>query len=356
MGLLGSGQDKTEPATPRRLQEARRKGQVARSAELTGALLCLAAVLLCYWLKERALLTLAQNLHHSFASLNEDLTIAAATAALAFWGRVLLEMLAPFFLLALVLAVGVNLAQVGFVFSPSLVMFQLDRINVLRGLGRIFSSSGLVELGKAFFKLLLVGGVAGMVVWQELPRFFLLLEMPPLAGFSLMSGALLRLGLTVAMAYAVLGVLDFFYQRNRYRKELMMTKTEVKEEFRQTEGDPLMKGWIRRRLRQLSLNRIREVVPRATVVITNPVHLAVALKYEPPMNAPQLVAKGAGVLAQRIKELARASGVPVVENPPVAQFLYRRVEVGQEIPPALYQAVAEIIALVYRLRRREHGG
>lgn len=356
MSLFGPGQEKTEPATPRRLEEARRKGQVARSAELSGALACLALVFVCYLLKEQALLTLTRGMHHSLSFLTGDLTPASATVALGFWGRILLELLAPFFLTALVLAIVVNLAQVGFVFSPSVLLPKLDRISITRGLGRIFSLQGLVELGKAFFKLVIVGSIAVFVIRQEVPRLFLLLETPPLAGFTLVAGILLRLGMTVGLAYLALGLLDFFYQRNRYRKELMMTKAELKEELKQTEGDPLVKGWIRRRLRQVSLNRIRQEVPKATVVVTNPLHIAVALKYEPPMNAPKVVAKGAGFLAQKIKEIARANGVPVVENPPVAQFLFRRVEVGQEIPPALYQAVAEIIALVYRLRRQARGG
>lgn len=353
MGFFGHGQEKTEPATPKRLQEARRRGQVARSPELSGAVVVLALVCLCYLMRDWFFYTVARFWVGYLANFGRwEVSPANATALLWSVGVFCLQLLAPVFLVALVLAVVVNLAQVGFVFSPQALVPRLERLSISAGLARLFSTRAAFEFLKALLKICAIGGLVAWLVRRDFETLLLLLCASPAKGFGVVVDFTFRLALVAGAAYVVLALLDYLYQRRSYQKEMMMTKAEVKEEYRQTEGDPLIKGWVRRKLRQVLLNRIRQEVPKATVVVTNPTHIAVALKYETGMNAPRVVAKGAGYLAARIRKLAAENGVPVVENPPVARFLYYKVEVGEEIPAALYQAVAEIIALVYRLKKR----
>ena len=354
----GDQQQKTEPATPRRIQEARRKGQVARSHELTGALLLLAVVFLFFLLRDHFVLTMeklvVEVVRAAGAFQVTDRSVGRlAVAAAVFVARVV----GPVFAVALAVALLVNLAQVGFLFAPSVVQPKLERISVVKGLERIFSVRGLVELVKALFKVGVIGGLLAWMIHARLPELVVLVEATPGGGFYLVGNIALTVLAAAGAVYLLMAGADYLYQRHAYRQQLMMTRTELKEELRHTEGDPLVKGWLRKKQRQISLNRIRQEVPRATVVVTNPAHVAVALRYEEGRTgAPVVTAKGANYLAEVIRELARAHNVPVVENPPVARALYRSVDVGQEIPVALYQAVAEILALVYRLKRRTAGG
>ena len=354
MAFFGHGQEKTEPATPRRLQEARRRGQVARSPELAGAVVLLAVVCLCYLMKDWFFYTVARFWVEFITNCGRwELNSANAVKLLWVVAEFCLQLLSPVLLVALALAVIVNVAQVGFVFSPQALVPRLDRLSITAGLARLFSARAAFEFLKAFLKVCAIGGLVAWLIRREFETLLLLLFASPVKGFRFVIDFGFRLATVAGVAYVVLALFDYLYQRHSYRKEMMMTKQEVKEEFRQTEGDPVVKGWIRHKLRQVLLNRIRQQVPKATVVVTNPTQIAVALKYETGMNAPRVVAKGAGYLAVKIREIAQENGVPVVENPQVARFLYRKVEVGAEIPPALYQAVAEIIALVYRLKKRQ---
>ncbi|MEW6191825.1 MAG: flagellar biosynthesis protein FlhB [Bacillota bacterium] len=356
MAFFGPGQEKTEPATPRRLQEARRRGQVARSPELAAAVVLLCLLVLCYLLKDWFFYSIIQFWRAYLENLAQwELTPANVTALFWSLGLFGLRLLAPVFLVAFIAAVAVNLIQVGFIFAPQALVPRLERLSITAGLARLFSTRAAVEFLKAVFKVCAIGGLMVWMVRRDFERLLLLLNAAPVKGLSVVADFTFRLAATAGVAYLGLAVLDYLFQRRSYQKELMMTKVEVKEEYRQTEGDPLLKGWLRRKLRQVMLNRIRQEVPKATVVVTNPTHVAVALKYEEGMNAPRVVAKGAEYLAMRIREIAAEHNVPVVENPAVARFLYQKVEVGEEIPPALYQAVAEIIALVYRLKRRQVG-
>lgn len=356
MPLFGQGQEKTEPATPRRLQEARRKGNVVRSPELAGASVMLCLVVLCYFLTDWFFFSMARfstgYLAH-FATW--EITPANITAILMSAGGFCLQLLAPVFFAALLVGLAVNLMQVGFVFTPYPLVPRLDRLSVTAGLARLFSTRALFEFFKAFVKVCIIGGLMVWLVWKNLDSLLVLLNTAPAKGLRIVGDVVFRLAGAAASAYLGLAVIDYIFQRRSHQKELMMTKTEVKEEFRQTEGDPFVKGWLRRKMRQVMLNRIRQEVPRATVVVTNPTRLAVALKYETGMDAPKVVAKGAEYLAARIREIAAEHGVPVVENPEVARFLYHKVDVGGDVPPVLYQAVAEIIALVYKLKKHKVG-
>ncbi|SHE69061.1 flagellar biosynthetic protein FlhB [Desulfofundulus australicus DSM 11792] len=350
----GGAQQKTEAPTPRRLQEARRRGQVPRSRDFAAAVVLMAAVTLAYLLKGPAMESWQKELTWYFSHcLTFDLSPESLPRVIFDAGRGALWMCTPLMLTLTGAALAVHLLQTGFIFAPEVVKPNLERINPVSGLSRIFSLRTLVELGKSILKVAVVAGVSYLVVKAYLPELLLVFHRSPRAAFDTVAGVMLAAAAAAGGTFLLLAVLDLFYQRWEYLRGLRMTRQEVKDELKQTEGDPTVKSWQRRRQRQILLNRIRQEVPRATVVITNPTHLAVALRYdEREMPAPRVVAKGAGDLARRIRELAAEHNVPVIHNPEVARTLYHQVEIGQEIPVELYQAVAQILALVYRLKKR----
>lgn len=326
---------------------------MAKSQDLTGALGLLAVLLLLYvnrdWFLERVQRIFGVYLH-SFAT--QELTAQTVPFFAGQSLMLMLEVLAPVALVVFVMVIAVNLAQVGFIFAPSVLAPKAERLSISGGLKRIFSTRGLVEFLKAAFKIFVIGTLCFAIIYARMPDLLQLAAAAPGQGLYIVGGLILLVAVSAGGVYLFLAVLDFLYQRHEHHKQMMMTKQEVKDEYRQTEGDPQLKAWLRRRQREISLNRIRDEVPRATVVVTNPTRLAVALRYvRDDMEAPQVTAKGAEYLAGVIRDLARAHGVPIVENPEVARFLYRRVEVGQDVPVALYQAVAEIIAMVYRVKK-----
>jgi flagellar biosynthetic protein FlhB len=349
-----TGQQKTEQPTPRRLQEARRKGQVPRSQDLTGAVV-LAVVLLLFltgleWFVlslQRVFVTYLYNFT-SYSITPENMGYFVLQAlALLFW------VIIPVLLAALLVAIAVNFAQVGFLFAPGVLVPKMERLNPAQGLKRIFSTRGLFEFTKAIFKIVFIGSLCIWLLHSRIEELLVLSATSPGQGIYVLHSVILTVAGAAAAAYLLIAVLDLVYQRHAHHKDLMMTKSEVKDEQRQTEGDPHLKSWLRKRQQEIAMNRIKDEVPRATVVVTNPTHLAVALRYqEGKTDAPLVVAKGAGYLAERIKELAAKHEIPVVENRDLARYLYRRVRVGEEVPVAVYQAVAEILAMIYRLRAK----
>ncbi len=345
-------EERTERATPRRREEARRRGQVARSSELNSALVLLGTFLfLRYfapWAAERFL---------GFAgSLLGELPRGELGAG--FVARLGGELLSAFCwtcLPVLVVAFGsglfANCIQVGFLFTGYPLSPRLDRINPVAGFQRLFSRRALLELLKALAKLGVVGYLTYGLVRKHLDLFPRLLDMSVAESVRCLAVLTSDLVLRIGVLLLFLAVLDYAFQYWEHERALRMTRQELKEELRQYEGDPHVRARLRRRQRQRALSRMIQQVPKADVVITNPVHYAVALKYEPEkMAAPVVVAKGADHLALRIKEVAARHGVSIYEDPPLAQALYWGVEVGQEIPRALYEAVARVLAFVYRLR------
>lgn len=344
-------EERTEPASPRRREEARERGQVARSADLSSAVILLAAVLALQFLGR----PLIGGLFASAASVLEGLALVdgdPATLLAQFGGAftaVLLGFL-PFVGIVLAAALAANLVQVGFLFTAKPLAPDLDRINPVSGLARLFSARGLLRLVAGLLKLALVGLVVFWTLWAERVR---LVELSgrgfePILGIAvdLMS----VLSLRAAIALLVLALFEYGVQRWQYERDLRMSKQEVREELKRYEGDPRIRERRRAIQQQLALQRMLLGVPEATVVVTNPTHLAVAIRYEKSMEAPVVVAKGAEQLARRIRESALDHAVPVVERKDLARSLYRTVDVGQSIPPGLYQAVAEILAYVYRLK------
>ncbi|HHY93328.1 MAG TPA: flagellar biosynthesis protein FlhB [Firmicutes bacterium] len=348
---LFAGEEKTEPATPHRRQEARRKGQVFHSVEFNAAASLLTASLTVF--------LVLPLWRHQLATLTQDLLLQAPddwtlSEAYGLFIQVLLRFLlltAPVLFATLVSALLASYLQVGFVFSLEPVALRLDRLDPVSGLQRLFSRRSLAVLARSLIKLVLVGWVALSSIRSEFARFPQL-SLMGLDGVVAFGRALTwRLLWQSGLVVLLLALFDYAYQRWEYEQGLRMSQQEVKEEFKQTEGSPEIRAKVRERQRQLARARMLHRVPEADVVITNPTHYAVALEYKAGrMPAPRVIAKGAGLVAERIKRIARAHGVSVVENKPLAQALYRTVEVGDSIPATLYRAVAEVLAYVYRQR------
>lgn len=343
-------EDRTEQATPHKRQEARRLGQVARSPEITAASLFLAFVLTMPlgfpWLGEY-LVAVMQGWLRAAGQL-QGLTLPPLGTIL---GNALLPVL-PVMGLATAVSLLVNLLQVGAVWSFKPLMPTLERINPVRGFQRLFSTYALFEFAKALMKFLLIGWVAWRTVQGELDHLLALGRMPLPQTMSVTGHLLYTLSLRIGFLWLVLALIDYAYQRWLYERSLRMSRQELKEEYRQIEGDPHVRARMRQRMMLLARRRMIQNVRKADVVITNPVTYAVALRYDSTqMRAPQLLAKGRGWLAERIRQEALRWHVPITPNPPLARSLYALVEVGEEIPPNLYEAVAQVLAFVYRLRR-----
>lgn len=344
--------DRTEPATPRRRQQAREKGQVLQSPEVTSAALLLGALI--------ALRTSAAAIWNGLVTYMRD-TLSGLTPgelrvsdlhqlfinALLFAAKSLWPLLAT--VIAVALAAG--FAQVGFVASP--IAFQLGRLSPAQGWQRMFSRRAAVDTLKSLLKLVLIAWVGYATLSGAVA------EMPDLMGMELggivatvasLAGTVI---LRVALVWIVIAALDYIYQRFEFEASIRMTKQEVKLEAREQEGDPQIKARIRRRQREIAMRRMIADVAKADVVVTNPTHYAVALQYDQrTMTAPKVVGKGQGYIAERIKQIAKDNHITMVENVPLAQGLYKAVEVGQSVPPEFYQAVAEVLAFVYKLKGR----
>jgi len=347
-------EEKTHPATPRRRRRAKRRGQVAKSTEINSALVLIGGIFLLRFLGYplfTGLFSLSRNIWSElfyFTSSSPDIYLKLKQAILhtAF-------LLLPFFLLIVVIAVATNIAQVGFVFSFYPLVPDLNRINPAVGLRRIFSRENLVRLLISLLKVIIIGYIAYLTIKLQLPVIFSLMGQEVGKIFSATLTLTFNLLLSLCLGIVPLALADYVFQKRHYEKELRMSREELKEEYKQTEGNPLTRSRIRSLQRQILRSRMMQKVPQADVVITNPLHVAVALQYEKEkMNAPVVVAKGAGLIAEKIKELARKYKVPVVENKWLAQMLYKSVEIGEEIPVKFYQAVAEVLAYIYRLKGR----
>lgn len=351
LDLLLFAEDKREAPTPRRRERARREGHVFRSVELTAAVVFLAGYAALRFLGPDAARGLAAWAERFLAQGPRDWSVAdlqalAADAALA-WARATL----PFLALALALVLLLSLLQTGFHLSAAGLAPRFSALNPVTGLQRLFSLRGAVELLKAVFKVAVILLVAWSTLREAAGSFPVLAAMDTAAGTAAVGGWVDRLAWRVGLAFLALAAADWFYQRWEYERSLRMTRSEVREELRETEGDPAVRGARRRRQRELARQRMIQEVRRATVVVTNPDHYAVALRYVPGETAaPVVVAKGRGRLAERIREEARRHGVVLYEDPPLARALYRAVPVGRAIPAELYEAVAEVLAFVWRLK------
>ena len=349
---------KTEQPTPRRMSESRQKGQVAKSQEVNTFAILLSAVLVLFMtgagMYNRLadvmvrVLSRAGQISLEGPDLMTFLTGNLVTMALV---------LGPLFLVLYCAAILANLIQVGPLFTTQTLQPNLNKLNPITGLGKLFSKRSLVEMFKSIGKITLIASIAFFTIRGEMDQIIHLGDMSP-AQIGYFAVALaFEIFLKTCWALAFLAILDFAFQKWQHMEDMKMTKEEIKEEHRQTEGDPLVKSRIRSLQRDAARRRMMSKVPDADVVVTNPTHLAVALYYDPEQaDAPVVVAKGRSLLAERIKKIAREHGVPVVEDKPLARALYKSVEVGQVIPIFFYKAVAEILSYVYRLKGKNVNG
>lgn len=350
--------ERTEPASGRRLEQAREEGQVPHSRELSAFLVLVTAAasfwFLGGWFAERMIaltrsgLTIGSDLARDTAEIPTHLAGMTIEALIA---------LAPLLGALVVASVVSPLALNGWLFSPKALVPRLDRMDPLRGIKRLVSLQGAVELGKAVGKALLVGGVAVWMIWREADQLLGLLAQPLETALPDAARLVTFTFLVVVMAMAVIAGIDVPFQLWQYHEKMKMTKEEVRQENKQNEGSPEVKGRIRRMQREAARRRMMAAVPKADVVVTNPTHYAVALQYRDGMRAPKVVAKGQGDLALKIRTLATDNNVPLLEAPPLARALYRWAELEEEIPSRLYAAVAEVLAYVFQLNHyRAQGG
>jgi len=350
--------EKTEAPSPRRLEQAREEGQIPQSRELSTFLVMLAGAgglwVMAAWLAQRAAEIVRQGLTLDRTAAFDDAAMPALFMGLAGDGLV---MLSPLFLALLLAALGAPALIGGLNFAPKALSADFSRLDPVKGFGRMFSTHSVGELVKAILKSLLVGGVAAWVLWREQDALFALVGQPLQAALPASGRVVLFSTLSIVAALALIAAIDVPFQLWQYHSRLRMTKEEARQEARELEGDPQLKARIRSQQRELARRRMMAEVPKARVVVTNPTHFAVALAYDEKMTAPRVVAKGRGLVAQRIREVAAAHGVPLLEAPPLARALFRHSEIGDAIPAALYRAVAEVMAYVYQLNEYlAHGG
>ncbi len=346
--------ERTEAATPRRLQTLRSQGRVVRSVDLNTAVGLIASFLLLQQFGGDSVRLLRSFIERQLVEATRtDLTAGAAAELGRNTGIFFLGVMAPILFFLPIVAIAIGLGQVGFMLSGHAISPSFSRINPLEGMKRLVSTHSLVELVKTLVKAGLLAILLVNAYMQSVPTLAALASTDIAAAGPVLGGLALRLGLISAGGLLVIAGLDYLYQRWDFQRSARMTRDELREEMRQTEGAPEVRARIRQLQRRLARGRMMSAVPTADVVITNPTHFAVALVYRNgEMVAPQVVAKGAGLVAQRIKQIAAENNVPVMENKPLAQALFKSVEIGSEIPGDLFQAVAEILAYIYGLRRR----
>ena len=354
----GPGGEKTEPATAKKLKEARDEGQVAKSKELSAAVDLIALFLILKAFISFVGTGMMEGFSMIYGRIPEVLEYAGgglSNGTVQYFFRQiifqLLKLVAPFFIAGVFVAIVISVIQVGWKPTPKPMKPKGSKLNPLNGFKRILSKDSLFELVKSIVKVGLVVYVAYRSIYEYRNSLLLLYDIAFLQVIALIGQIIIDAGLRISMVYLIVGLGDYIYQKHKFKEEMKMTKQEVKEEFKNTEGNPEIKGRIRSKMREASQRRMMQSLPEADVVITNPTHLSVALKYDAKERpAPIVLAKGADYLAMQIREKAKEYHIEIVENKPLARMLYANVEIGQEIPPELYQAVAEVLAFVYKMQ------
>jgi len=349
-----SFQERTEKPTSRRRRKAREEGKVAKSMELNSAAILCLGFLSLYMMGPHLARQAMHVMSYSMANA-PDIAFADPTFISTFsdyMARFFL-IVGPLFVLITLVAFGVNVAQVGFKITPKAMEPKPDKLNPVNGLKRLVSLRSLVQLVRDSIKLFIVGFVAYKSIAGEFESFFLLPDMSVAQLAGVMGKLSLTLVLKIGGVILVIAVLDYMYQRYEFEKSIKMSKQDLKDEYKDTEGSPQLKARVRQLQREVARNRMMQAVPTADVVVTNPTEIAVALKYDSSeMDAPFVVAMGERLIAQRIKEIAREHGIPVVEDKPLARALFKMCDIGQVIPANLYKAVAELLAYVYRTKSK----
>ncbi len=349
---------KTEEPTQRRIEQAREKGQVAKSQEVTHWFMILAAALMIGVFGKTFIGGVAESLYNFIErphSYRIDGSAELRQLMFETFGQLGLAMLLPVSVILLAAFVA-GIIQNGFVFSTETLVPKLSKLSLLKGMKRLFSSKSVVEFIKGLLKIVIVASVIVLLMWPEREIIFLVTSMDAHQFMGVLQALAIRVLVGVLAIMTVIAAIDFLYQKQQHTKELRMSKQEIKDEFKQSEGDPMIKARLRQIRTERARRRMMAAVPEADVVVTNPTHYAVALKYNhEAMDAPVLIAKGADQIALRIREVAEEHDIPVVENPPIARALYDNVELDQAIPADHYKAVAEIIGYVMRLKGKLPG-
>ncbi len=343
---------KTEKPTPHRIKEARERGQVARSVEINSVVVLLAGLLTLRYAGPYMVDSLRDVTVFFYQNMNTTLgTENIYTYGIFLMGKTFL-ILAP--VLGVILMVGLlaNYLQVGVLFSLKPMTPKFNNINPINGFQRLFSRRSLVEFIKSILKLLIIGWIAFGGVKAALPQLVPAMDMEGTEALGLIGTLAINIINRIILVLVVLAILDYLYQKWDYEDNLRMSKQEIRDEFRQAEGDPMIKARIRQIQREMTRRRMFDAIPRADVVITNPTHVAVALEYKEGMQAPVVLAKGERVVAERIRDMAVKNRVPIVQNPPLARALLKSCPVGAPISPDLFEAVAEVLAFVYRLNKQ----
>ena len=354
----GEGGEKTEPATEKKLKDARDEGKVAKSKELTAAfdLIVLFLVLKIFISfiggQMINIFSFVYDRIPEFIEINEqDLSSIAVNN---FMRGIILKwflMVLPFFIFGVAITLLISIIQVGWKVTAKSMQPKLSKFNPINGFKRMFSKDSLFELFKSIFKIGIIAYVANTAVKDHQNDIFILYDIPLNRAVLLVGDIIINTGLKISIVYRVVGIADFVYNKHKFNEDMKMTKQEVKDEYKNTEGDPQIKGRQKRKMQEASQRRMMQDVPKADVVITNPTHFAVAVKYDADENsAPVVVAKGQDYVAMKIKEIAKENDVEIVENKPLARMLFHNVDIGAEIPPELYQSVAEILAMIYKTK------
>lgn len=354
----GPGGEKTEVPTAKKLNDARKEGQVAKSKEIITALMLLALfVVIKFYIGN-----LGQQMIECFSEFYDlfgriignseyGMRMVDATGVVSLGLTTVLNMIVPFIALAVVIAILGNALQQKWMVTTKPLQPKLSKISPISGLKRMFNVKQLFEVGKSVAMIAVMCYVIYTTVKDKLGVLYTFYNISLYEALEIVGDIIVDLGIKISAVFLVIGFVDLIYQRHKFKEDMKMTKQEVKDEFKNTEGDPQVKGQIRRRMQQVSRRRMMEALPQADVVITNPTHFAVALKYEANKGqAPIVIAKGADYLAFDIKAKAKEYGIEIVENKPLARILYNNVEIGAQIPPELYQAVAEVLAFVYSIK------
>ena len=356
----GEGGEKTEPATAKKLKDARDEGQVAKSKELSSAvdLIALFLVLKIFisYIGEN-LLSVFSVIYRKIPDIINDsaggMSIFSATTVINNVMLVILKILAPVFIIGVMCCILINIFQVGWKVTTKPMKPKASKINPMSGFKRIFSKDSMFELVKSIAKIALIIYVAYTSIKDHQNELFLVYEIPLMQVIILIGTIVIDAGFKISLVYLIVGIVDWLYQKHKFKEDMKMTKQEVKDEFKNTEGNPEIKGRQRSKMREASQRRMMQNLPTADVVITNPTHLSVAIRYDADQNsAPIVVAKGEDYLAMKIREIARENHIEIVENKPLARMLYANVDIGAEVPPELYQAVAEVLAFVYSLKNK----
>ena len=346
-------QDKTEPATPKRQEDARKKGQVAQSREIPSAMILLSSMSVLFFSGSWMFMSLTKFMRSIFRDIEPFKQLHGDylySFLLEIFNQIF-TVLMPLMTAVLIAGIAANVLQVGFLFTGAPLVPKLSKLNPLEGIKRLCSMRSLAELFKSIFKLILVGCISFSMIKGEIESIPALIQLSIMDTLSFIARVSFKICFYTFLALIILAALDYFFQRWQHEKSLKMTKQEIKDEFKQREGDPAVKARIKSIQREMAQRRMMESVPEADAIITNPTSLAIAIKYDAEaMMAPRVIAKGAGYVAEKIKDIAKENDIPLVENKPLAQALFKVVEIGGSIPVTLYRAVAEVLAYVYGLK------